>query len=70
MCLYLAQKDVARRWGISHRTLERWRMRGGGPAYLKLGERVVYRMKDVEAFEERQLRGGEQDAASSNRSEA
>jgi predicted site-specific integrase-resolvase len=56
MCLYLAQKDVARRWGISHRTLERWRMRGGGPAYLKLGERVVYRLKDVEAFEERQLR--------------
>jgi predicted site-specific integrase-resolvase len=61
MCLYLAQKDVARRWGISHRTLERWRMRGRGPAYLKLGERVVYRLKDVEAFEERQLRGGEQD---------
>ncbi|PQO24004.1 hypothetical protein C2I36_05255 [Rhodobacteraceae bacterium WD3A24] len=52
----LNQKELARRWGISHRTLERWRYTGQGPAFLKLGGRVLYRLADVEAFEQSQLR--------------
>ena len=28
-------------------TLSKWRVRGGGPEYLKLGRRVVYRMSDL-----------------------
>ena len=51
----LNQKELARRWGISHRTIERWRYAGHGPAFLKLGGRVLYRRADVEAFEESQL---------------
>lgn len=51
----LNQKELARRWGISHRTLERWRYIGQGPAFLKLGGRVLYRLPDVEAFEQSQL---------------
>ena len=51
----LNQKELARRWGLSHRTLERWRYAGEGPAYLKLGGRVLYRLSDVEAFETSQL---------------
>ena len=47
----LNQKELARRWGISHRTLERWRYSGQGPAFLKLGGRVLYRLADVEAFD-------------------
>ena len=42
----LNQKELARRWGISHRTLERWRYTGQGPAFLKLGGRVLYRLAD------------------------
>jgi hypothetical protein len=53
--LCLNQKELARRWGISHRTLERWRSEGRGPAYLKLGGRVLYRLPDIEAFEHSQL---------------
>ena len=49
------QKELARRWAISHRTLERWRATGQGPVFLKLGGRVVYRLGDVEAFEQSQL---------------
>ncbi len=49
------QKELARRWGMSHRTLERWRYTGQGPVFLKLGGRVVYRLVDVEAFEQSQL---------------
>ena len=51
----LNQKELARRWGLSHRTLERWRYTGQGPAFLKLGGRVLYRHEEVEAFEESQL---------------
>ena len=51
----LNQKELARRWWISHRTLERWRYSGQGPAFLKLGGRVLYRLADVEAFEQSQL---------------
>jgi hypothetical protein len=48
---HLHQAELARRWRISPRTLERWRWLGRGPGYLKLGGRVVYRVVDVEAFE-------------------
>ena len=51
----LNQKELARRWGISHRTLERWRYSGQGPAFLKLGGRVLYRLAEIEAFEQSQL---------------
>ncbi len=47
----LSSKLLARRWGLSHRTLERWRHDGTGPAYLKIGGRAVYRLEDVETFE-------------------
>ena len=48
---HLTQLDLARRWRISPRTLERWRWLGQGPAYLKLGAVIAYRLEDVEAFE-------------------
>jgi len=53
---HLTQHELADRWRISHRTLERWRCAGQGPAYLKLGGSVVYRIADVEAFEAAQRR--------------
>lgn len=53
---HLTQIDLARRWTMSERTLERWRWRGVGPRYLKLGGRVAYRLEDVEAFEAEGLR--------------
>ena len=51
------QIELARRWKISPRTLERWRWLQQGPRYLKIGGRVVYRLEDIEAFETDQLRG-------------
>jgi len=35
---------------ISHRTLERYRVTGGGPVYMKLGRRVVYDTADLDAW--------------------
>jgi hypothetical protein len=48
----LNQTDLARRWRISPRTLERWRWLREGPRYLKLGGRVLYRVADIEAYEQ------------------
>jgi predicted site-specific integrase-resolvase len=53
---HLNQRELAERWNISQRKLERWRWVGDGPQFLKLGGRVVYRVEDVERFESEQLR--------------
>lgn len=50
---HLNQYDLAKRWRMSQRTLERWRWQGIGPTYLKLGMRIVYRIADIEAFEQK-----------------
>ena len=55
------QRELARRWKISERTLERWRWQGNGPRYLKIGGRVIYRIEDVEAFEQVQLKSSTSD---------
>ena len=55
---HLHQADLARRWNISPRTLERWRWLRLGPAYIKIGGRVVYRLEDILTYETQQLRGG------------
>jgi Helix-turn-helix domain len=54
---HLNQIELARRWRVSPRTLERWRWLNQGPPYLKLGGRVVYRLADIEAFEAAQAHG-------------
>ena len=53
---HLNQIQLARRWSLSPRTLERWRVQKAGPAYLKIGGRVVYRLEDVAAIEAARLR--------------
>jgi hypothetical protein len=50
---FLQQKELAHRWRISPRTLERWRWLKTGPSYVKLGSKVLYSLEDVEAFERR-----------------
>ena len=57
---HLNQVQLARRWGISERTLERWRWLRQGPSFLKLGGHVAYRLSDIEAFEEAQARSTRQ----------
>ena len=56
------QLELAVRWGISHRTLERWRWTGEGPKFLKVGGRVVYRLCDIEEYEQAMIRSSTSDA--------
>jgi excisionase family DNA binding protein len=48
---YLTTGQLAERTGIPAETLRQWRRRGTGPAYLKLGRSIRYRLADLEAWE-------------------
>ncbi len=51
--LALDEHELAARWGLSVKTLRRWRQEHLGPVFLKLGSRVTYLLPEVEAFERR-----------------
>ena len=46
----LRTPDAARFLGVSNRTLEKHRTYGTGPAYRKIGGRVVYALADLTAW--------------------
>lgn len=50
---HLNEMELAERWEMSHRTLQRWRMDGRGPTYLKLGKRVSYPVSSILEYERR-----------------
>ena len=47
----LNENELAQRWGVSPKTLQRWRSEGRGPRYLKLSKRVSYPLEAVIDFE-------------------
>lgn len=53
----LATSQLAERWGCSPGHLKNLRCAGRGPAYVRLGSNVRYRMSDVLAFEAANLVG-------------
>jgi len=48
----VAEIMLADRWVCSVARLQRWRTVGEGPQYLKIVGKVLYRLKDIEAYEE------------------
>jgi hypothetical protein len=52
----LNQDQLAKRWNLSSRSLERWRWRGEGPRFVKLGGAVRYRLEDILTYEAAQAR--------------
>ena len=51
MTTTLNEIELAARWGMSPKTLQRWRTLNVGPEYLKLGKKVMYPLADVEDYE-------------------
>jgi hypothetical protein len=47
---YLNNDEAAGYLKLSPRTLEKFRVIGGGPRFRKLGRRVVYGVKDLECW--------------------
>ena len=56
------QSKAATLLGLSERTLEAWRYRGGGPPFVKIGRRVFYRREDLHAFIESRVCASTSDA--------
>ena len=46
----LTQQEAAEATRLSPRTLERHRLAGTGPKFVRLGRRVLYRREDVEEW--------------------
>ena len=47
---FLAEREAAAFVGLSHRTLTRYRVTGGGPVFHKFGSKVLYARFDLEAW--------------------
>jgi predicted DNA-binding transcriptional regulator AlpA len=55
----VGEREVARCLAVSLATIRRWRLIGGGPKYLKIGNSVRYRPSEVNRFlETRPILGG------------
>ena len=54
--LAINEAELATRWGLSVKTLRRWRQNQLGPIFCKLGSRVTYLLAEIEAFERRASR--------------
>jgi hypothetical protein len=56
----LAEKELAKRWGLTERTLQKWRRLGVGPTFTVIGQHtVLYLEEDVLAYERSKRQGGE-----------
>ena len=57
----LTEKEAAERLALSTRTLQQWRVRGGGPPFLKLGAAVRYDAAALDAWADKQTRANTSD---------
>jgi hypothetical protein len=53
--VFLSGDDLCKRWGVSRAVVDQMRKEGDGPRFVQLRRRgrVLYRLGDVLAFEER-----------------
>lgn len=51
------ETELAQRWAISIKTLQRWRSENRGPRYIKLSKVVRYRFADILDYEQAQQQG-------------
>ncbi len=57
------ESELALRWNLSAKTLQRWRYEKRGPPYFKLASKAVrYAVDDIVAYEQQQHRGMREDA--------
>lgn len=54
--VFATQSKLAERWSVSQKKLEADRLTGKGCPYIKIGSLVRYRLSDILAFEEANLR--------------
>ena len=62
MAHLLTEQVASALLGLSVRTLQKWRLQGNGPRFLKLGSAVRYDPDDLEEYMERARRHSTSDA--------
>lgn len=53
---FITPENLAARWNMPLTTLSQWRWNGRGPQFFKIGRHVLYKLEDIELFEERRRR--------------
>lgn len=58
--IFLTEAELMQRWryAIKARTLRDWRQKNRGPAYLKAGQKILYPVAELTAWEQSQFQGG------------
>ena len=46
----LTQQHLSEPIDVSERSLERWRVEGTGPAFVKAGRKVLYKIVDIDEW--------------------
>lgn len=54
--IWLTREELAERTKVPKSTLAQWASRGTGPAYARFGRHCRYRLSDVVAWEQSQMR--------------
>jgi excisionase family DNA binding protein len=57
----LTEAELAGELRVSRRTLQRWRMEGRGPRWIRVGKAPRYRRSDVQAWLDEHVGEGGQD---------
>ena len=64
--MFLRTIEAAHFLGVRKSTLEAWRVRGGGPVFLKLNKAVRYRQQDLDEFTKKSMRTSTSDQGQLN----
>ena len=67
MSALLRENEVSTRLGLSVRTLQKWRLEGRGPRFVKLGNAVRYDPADLDLFVRDGARRSTSDAGATER---
>jgi uncharacterized protein YjcR len=51
MSEFLTTNDLAERWGVHPVTVRKWKKRGTGPKWVKIGGKVMYPIDKVKEME-------------------
>jgi excisionase family DNA binding protein len=62
---HLLTEEAAEYLGVSRHTLAWWRHHGVGPRYGRMGQRIVYRVEDLDSWLDRGFEDGGQTPAAS-----
>jgi predicted DNA-binding transcriptional regulator AlpA len=63
MTLLLTQREAALALRCSERTLERWRVQGIGPRFVRLNHSIRYRQSDIDAHVDARVVGSTSEEA-------